>query len=33
MLDERTEVTAEYDFQDTPSGRDDTFGFQQQVGY
>jgi hypothetical protein len=33
MLDEKTEVTAEYDFQDTPSGRDDTFGLQLQVSY
>jgi hypothetical protein len=33
MLDEKTEVTAEYDFQDTPSGRDGTFGLQLQVSY
>jgi hypothetical protein len=33
MLDAKTEVTAEYDFQDTTSGSDDTFGLQLQVNY
>jgi hypothetical protein len=33
MLDDKTEVTAEYDFQDTATGSDDTFGVQLQVSY
>jgi hypothetical protein len=33
MLDEKTEVTVEYDIDDTATGNDDLLGVQLQVGY
>jgi len=33
MLDEKAEVTVEYDFEDTPGGGEDMLGVQLQIGY